>query len=210
MKRIKDSRSIMASTKEMRAIAREARRRGLNRQMTPAQFQLLDPKGTHVLTPIAVHEYADEQPVEPHMRMFVYLKMIGKHDAIERHLDVPFEFLHGMLDENQPQVEELLKASKEALAKLEELQTEDNGLDSGNMLVAYEYYAQALQNAKPDGAVVSTKPAPLSREQMTEVFKKLAGHPNYQGQRIYTPLEDGTTIEMQNGQIVRHRMDTNA
>ncbi len=70
MERIKDSRSIAATTREMRAIGKRAQIMGLNRQMTPTQYQLLDPNGTHVLTPIAVHTYADEKPVDPHMRCY--------------------------------------------------------------------------------------------------------------------------------------------
>ena len=56
MERIEDSaRSIAATTREMRAIARRAQIMGLNRQMTPSQYQLLDADGTHVLMLIAVH-----------------------------------------------------------------------------------------------------------------------------------------------------------
>ena len=50
MERIRDSKSVALTTKEMREIARAIKRLGLNRNMTPAQFKLLDPKGTHTMS----------------------------------------------------------------------------------------------------------------------------------------------------------------
>ena len=97
---------------------------GLNRQMTPSQYQLLDADGTHVLMPIAVHTTADEKPVDPHMRVYAYLKL-GRQEAIEKHLDIPFEFLRGFIDDDAPQTEDLIKAAEDTLAKLPTLQKED-------------------------------------------------------------------------------------
>ena len=77
----------------MRDIARDAHKRGLNRQMTPAQFKLLDPKGTHILSPQMYHDKADGKPVEGHIRVYAHIKLIGKHKAVEKQLDVSSKFL---------------------------------------------------------------------------------------------------------------------
>lgn len=104
MERTRGGRSIAVNTRELREIAREAHRRGLNRQVTPAQFKLLDPKGIHILSPQFMHDRADGKRVEPHLRCYCFVKLIGKHKAIERQLDIPMQFISkhvtgGMLDE---------------------------------------------------------------------------------------------------------------
>jgi hypothetical protein len=42
---------LAATTKDMRDIARDSHRLGLNRQMTPRSSSLLDPRGTHIISP---------------------------------------------------------------------------------------------------------------------------------------------------------------
>jgi hypothetical protein len=69
-----------------------------------------------------------------------------------------------------------------------------------NMAVAYFYYLRALQFATE--VVASTETAPLSRKDMAWVFRCLAHHPTYKGQRVIVPLEDGTTIEMTKGEVL--------
>ena len=95
MERIRDGdgRSLAVSTKEMREVCREAHRRELNRQVTPAQFRLLDPRGVHVLVPQFMHDRADGKRVEPHLRCYSYLKLIGKQKATEKQLDIPMQFV---------------------------------------------------------------------------------------------------------------------
>ena len=93
MQRTRNSKTLAATTKDLRAIAREAHKRGLNRQMTPAQFKLLDPNGTHILSPQMYHDKADGKPVEEHIRVYAHIKLIGKHKAIGKQLDVPSKFL---------------------------------------------------------------------------------------------------------------------
>lgn len=93
MQRAKNSKNLAATTKNMRDIAREAHRRGLNRQMTPAQFKLLDPKGTHIIAPKFFHDRADGKLVEMHCRCHIYLKLIGKQPAVELMMDVPMSFI---------------------------------------------------------------------------------------------------------------------
>jgi hypothetical protein len=100
MERTRDGRSLAVTTKEMREIAREAHRRGLNRQMKPAQFKLLDPKGTHILVPQFMHDKAGGKPVEPHLRCHAHLKLLGKNKAVDRTVDVPMQFVRAHVDED--------------------------------------------------------------------------------------------------------------
>lgn len=74
--------------------------------------------------------------------------------------------------------------------------------DERNMAIAYLWYATACKATKPDGKVISDKPAPLTREQVAWVFRSLSYHPDYRGQQIHLPLEDGTIIEMAKGQVL--------
>lgn len=63
-----------------------------------------------------------------------------------------------------------------------------------NMSILYYYDAEALRVVREDGGVTSTKPAPLSVEEVTTVFEQLAYHPSYKGQSVQTMAEDGTTM----------------
>ena len=101
MQRTGSSKNLAATTRDMRAIARDAHKRGLNRQMTPAQFKLLDPQGTHILSPQMYHDKADGKPVEEHIRVYAHIKLIGKHKAIEKQLDVSAEFLQDYITEEE-------------------------------------------------------------------------------------------------------------
>lgn len=74
--------------------------------------------------------------------------------------------------------------------------------DERNMAIAYFWYANACKMTHPHGQVISDKPAPLTREQMAWVFRSLAHHPDYKGQRIFVPLQDGTAITMQSGEVL--------
>jgi len=85
------SNNIAATTKDMRDIARTAHRLGLNRQMKPAQFKLLDPRGTHIISPQFFHDRADGKLVDMHVRCHVHLKLLGKQKAVELLMDVPME-----------------------------------------------------------------------------------------------------------------------
>lgn len=101
---------LAANTREMRAIARDAHLRKLNRRMTPAQFKLLDPKGTHIISPQFTHYHAEGEEVERHVRTHVHIKLIGKQPASETIMDISMEFLRPHL-------------SEEDLAALEEFST---------------------------------------------------------------------------------------
>lgn len=94
LERIRDSKSVALTTKEMREIARAIKHLGLNRNMTPAQFKLLDPKGTHTMSMLFRHRQANNEETDiEHARFHAYLKLLGKQDAVEMLMDVPLEFI---------------------------------------------------------------------------------------------------------------------
>jgi hypothetical protein len=122
MERARDSRSLAVNTRELREIAREAHHLNYNRNLTPAQFKLLDPKGTHILSLRQVHKHAHEVPVDPHMRMYAHIKLLGQPKAIERYQDVPMHFVlpffepEEMFDPDDPDIKKFME---EATALLE-------------------------------------------------------------------------------------------
>lgn len=74
-----------------------------------------------------------------------------------------------------------------------------------NQAVAYHYYAQMLGNPQIHNKTViaGTVPQPLSRELVAWVFRNVAKHPNYKGQRIIAPIEEGAAlVEMVNGEVL--------
>ena len=93
MKRTGRGKNIAATTKDMRDVAREAHKRGLNRQMKPAQFKLLDPRGTHIVSPQFFHDRADGKLVDMHIRCHVHMKLIGKGKAVEIIMDFPESYI---------------------------------------------------------------------------------------------------------------------
>lgn len=99
--RTRSGKSLACGTRELREVARDAHRRGLNRQLTPAQFQLLDPKGVHILTPQFMHDRADGKRVEPHLRCYCFVKLIGKHKAVERQLDISMQLVRNLLTDDE-------------------------------------------------------------------------------------------------------------
>jgi hypothetical protein len=118
----------------------------------------------------------------------------------------PVEMIEQMLDARQgffthemfeAPVDDIILATAECARRAEQAYD-----DERNMAIAYFWYANAFRMTVPDGQVISDKPAPLSREQMAWVFRSLAYHPHYKGQRIHVPLQDGTTIEMKEGQVL--------
>lgn len=71
-----------------------------------------------------------------------------------------------------------------------------------NMAIAYFYYARAIQWVTRGGVLASTLAAPLCREDLAWVLRCLASHPSYKGQTVTIPLQDGTTIEMKEGEVL--------
>jgi hypothetical protein len=116
------------------------------------------------------------------------------------------EAIEGMLDARHgfftyetfdAPVDDIITATAECVRRAEEARE-----DERNMAIAYFWYANALRVTRPEGCVISNKPAPLTREQMAWVFRSLAYHENYKGQDIYVPLQDGTAIEMKKGEVL--------
>lgn len=76
------------------------------------------------------------------------------------------------------------------------------GDDDRNMAIAYIYYVQALGRLTPGGTMASTEAPPLSREQVAWVLRSVAHDEAYQDQRFIIPMSDGTTIEMEKGEVL--------
>lgn len=128
MERARDGRSLVVNTRELRMIAREAHRLNYNRNLSPAQFRLLDPKGTHILGPRQIHKHAHEIPVDPHVRMYGHIKLLGQPKAIERYIDVPMHFVREFYDDEElfdPDSPEIKEFMAENANKLDELREED-------------------------------------------------------------------------------------
>jgi hypothetical protein len=116
-------------------------------------------------------------------------------EMIEQMLDARLGFFtHEMFD---APVDDIITATAECVRRAEEVHE-----DERNMAIAYFWYANALRMTHPDGRVISNKPAPLTRERMAWVFRSLAYHENYKGQGIHVPLQDGTFIEMREGEVL--------
>src|SRR5262245_44323088 len=121
MERIKDSRLIACKTRELREIARDAYKLGLNRQMKPAQFKLLDPRGVHIISPQFMHDKANGKPVTPHLRCNVHIKLIGKQGEVEIVMDMTTKFLIQHVD------------LADAIQKGEEMGAMEHHLDTGEL-----------------------------------------------------------------------------
>lgn len=74
--------------------------------------------------------------------------------------------------------------------------------DERNMAIAYQWYVNWLPQMAEGGTIAGTEPAPLTREQVAWVLRSAAHHPAYRRQNFRVPLEDGTTIEMKNGEVL--------
>jgi hypothetical protein len=128
----RQDKSLVMTTKELREVAREAKRRNYNRNLTPAQFKLLDPKGTHIVTPRQIHHYAHEVPVDPHVRCYAFVALIGQRaKAVERYLDVPMEVIEPFYDPEElfdPEDPDVKKFLQEGQAKLEAMEAAEGDL----------------------------------------------------------------------------------
>lgn len=140
MQKDRNSDNIVANTRDLRTIAREAHARGLNRKLKPAQFKLLDPRGTHILSPRFMHDRADGKLVEPHLRMYVHIKLIGKQRAIEQMIDVPWHLVSDYVDDKQRWIEiGIAQGSMEGTNEMKEQMQERykmlDDIDKVNMVV---------------------------------------------------------------------------
>ena len=94
MKPVPDKQNLLTcETQELEEIVFEAAKRDYNRQLTAEIVPDLDADGVHVFQPFMVHEHANGQEVEPHMRGRAYVKLRGQPKPVEAWLDVPMEFI---------------------------------------------------------------------------------------------------------------------
>lgn len=96
-----DHRTRVADTDAMREITLRATEMRLNRRLNHLldptentyrdEFDQLAPDRYHVLVPIFIHKYAEQEPTEPHMRVQAYLMYKGTRpeEAVQRILDIP-------------------------------------------------------------------------------------------------------------------------
>jgi hypothetical protein len=124
------------------------------------------------------------------------LKSGDPYEAVESHLDAGFFVTYEIFDGEDGKGGFMAATIHAAQRAAGEEQRERN------MAVAYFWYADALRATHPDGVVVSTRPAPLSREDMAWVLRSLSKHQNYQAQTVTVPLEDETTITMRKGEVL--------
>lgn len=78
----------------------------------------------------------------------------------------------------------------------------ERGDQERNMAILYHYDADCLRVLREGGILAATKPAPLAREDVAWVMRHLARHPDYRGQSVVVPIEDGTTVTMKNGEVL--------
>lgn len=81
-------------------------------------------------------------------------------------------------------------------------QREISGLDEANMAVLYYYDADAFDRLKPGGVLTTSRPSPLSREQIEYVLLRLRDHPNYKGYTISCHDREFNLITLRDGKIV--------
>lgn len=62
-----------------------------NRNVSDRFFEDVDPRGTHLLFVLMIHEHAQMRPVAPHFRCLVLAKMRRRRKPTEVFLDLPIE-----------------------------------------------------------------------------------------------------------------------
>jgi hypothetical protein len=124
----RQDRTLIVNTRELREICRDTKARGYNRNLKPQQFALLDPKGTHILGVRLIHKHKDEEPCEPHVRVFAHIKLLGQQKAVERYIDVamdwvsPYFDIEEIFDQDSPEIREFMEKNA---SKLDEIREED-------------------------------------------------------------------------------------
>jgi hypothetical protein len=156
----RQDRTLVVNTRELREICRDTKRRGYNRNLKPQQFALLDPKGTHILGVRLIHKHKDEQPCEPHVRVFAHIKLLGQQKAIERYIDIAMDYVSPYFDAEEmfdPDSPDIKKFLAENANKLDELNAEDLPERFQNVQeVVDEIKAMAAEDRPPaEGTFVS-------------------------------------------------------
>lgn len=86
----------IASTKALAELNNLSIAKGYNRNLSDQFFLNADPKGTHVLSVLMIHEHSQMRPVPPHFRCLVLAKMQGKRSPTPVILDLPIQSFHSL------------------------------------------------------------------------------------------------------------------
>lgn len=70
-----------------------------------------------------------------------------------------------------------------------------------NMALCYYWNANALDRLNSGGVLTSTRPAPLTEDQLSIVLRQLSRHPNYKQQRIMQYARNGRRVTFHDGKI---------
>lgn len=69
-------------------------------------------------------------------------------------------------------------------------------------LTLYLFVARdVLRWLKPEGVWSAIDPAPMTTEEVVEVFEMIREHPRYERQLLRTETSDGMTVVLQNGLV---------
>lgn len=70
-----------------------------------------------------------------------------------------------------------------------------------DMAVLFYWDAAHMSRVKKGGTISTSKPAPLTHEQVTTVLLQLANHPDYDGHTVICHTRDGHPVKLMNGEI---------
>lgn len=76
-----------------------------------------------------------------------------------------------------------------------------NAEQEGHQAMLYYWTVMTWERVTPGGTIFMDKPAPLSREEVVEVFEHLARRPDYENYHVVTHARDGEPVTLTNGQI---------
>lgn len=74
--------------------------------------------------------------------------------------------------------------------------------DEGRMAVAYYHWTRGFDQISERGLILSGRPAPLTTEQLAEVLRQIALHPDYVAQTIQALDRDGVSVRLEDGRVV--------
>jgi hypothetical protein len=124
------------------------------------------------------------------------LKSGDPYEAIESYLDAGFFVTYEVFEEESG-TDGFVAAVAHAAASAVEHQKREH-----DMAIGYFWYANALRLVADNGVLASTRPAPVSREDMAWVLRNLAKCEHYKGQYAVLLRCGSTTIEMRDGEVL--------
>jgi hypothetical protein len=75
------------------------------------------------------------------------------------------------------------------------------------MACLYQYEAQAFAHTRPHTVLMGTIMAPMSVEDCASTMRRLARHPDYKGQRVLMPTQDGHVVTLDDGEVSFEKVD---